>query len=131
MPLYETNIKARLKIRWTLVIGYCGYLFFLSSLPGSDTPPPFAHFDKIMHFALYAVLGALVLNAMLLQAPAMSPGQRIIFAAVICALYGVTDEIHQYFVPTRKMDVLDMMANALGSTFGAFAAQSFASRKLK
>ncbi|MDI6796933.1 MAG: VanZ family protein [Desulfatibacillaceae bacterium] len=131
MTLYGTKTGASLKIRWALVLLYCAYLFFLSSMPGSDTPPPFPHFDKIIHFGLYAVLGALMLNALLLQAPGMGAGSRIAIAALICALYGVTDEIHQHFVPTRKMDVLDMLANALGSAFGAFAAQRFARRKAK
>jgi VanZ family protein len=54
-----------------------------------------------------------------------------LLAAVLCALYGVTDEIHQHFVPTRNMDALDMAANALGSAFGAFAAHRFASRKAR
>ena len=42
-------------------------------------------------------------------------------AVAISSLYGVTDEYHQLFVPGRSFDVLDMLADALGSVVGASA----------
>jgi len=35
-------------------------------------------------------------------------------AFAIAFLYGVSDEIHQYFVPGRHPDVLDVVADASG-----------------
>lgn len=37
----------------------------------------------------------------------------------IAAFYGVTDEIHQYFVPGRVMAISDMVINAVGALAGA------------
>ncbi|MGB5540538.1 MAG: VanZ family protein, partial [Gammaproteobacteria bacterium] len=34
-------------------------------------------------------------------------------------LYGVLDEIHQYFVPGRQADVLDVLADVSGGLLGA------------
>jgi VanZ family protein len=35
-------------------------------------------------------------------------------------LYGVGDEIHQYFVPFREADIMDAIANMLGSICGVY-----------
>jgi len=40
----------------------------------------------------------------------------VVGAVVLAALYGVSDECHQLFVPGRQFDVRDMMANALGAS---------------
>jgi len=37
---------------------------------------------------------------------------------VITALYGVADEIHQYFVPGRSCEITDMLINASGAAVG-------------
>jgi VanZ family protein len=42
-------------------------------------------------------------------------------AILIAILYGVTDEIHQRFVPPRQMDPMDLGADALGATLAAGA----------
>jgi VanZ family protein len=36
-------------------------------------------------------------------------------AALISALYGASDEIHQYFVPERSSEFLDWAADAIGA----------------
>ena len=51
---------------------------------------------------------------------------RALFLAPIAfaAIYGVTDEIHQAFVPTRSADPWDLLADAAGATMvvGAYIA---------
>ena len=43
----------------------------------------------------------------------------LIFISIGSAtLYGISDEIHQYFVPFRQADTLDAVANASGSICG-------------
>jgi VanZ family protein len=46
---------------------------------------------------------------------------RAAAAVVLSTLYGVSDEWHQSFVPGRSPDVLDVAADAVGSTIGALA----------
>ena len=41
------------------------------------------------------------------------------FDVLLATLFGVTDEIHQYFVPGRQADVFDVVADAVGALAGA------------
>jgi VanZ family protein len=43
----------------------------------------------------------------------------VVGAVVLAALYGVSDECHQLFVPGRQFDVRDMVADALGASASA------------
>ncbi|MCL2632499.1 MAG: VanZ family protein, partial [Coriobacteriia bacterium] len=40
-------------------------------------------------------------------------------AIIIASLYGVSDEVHQYFVPTRHADPVDWMFDTIGALLGA------------
>ena len=42
-------------------------------------------------------------------------------AVVVATLYGISDEIHQYFVPPRQVEVRDILADALGASLAAGA----------
>jgi VanZ family protein len=44
---------------------------------------------------------------------------RILLAAALGTLYGVSDEIHQHFVPPRTPDILDVVADSIGACLGA------------
>lgn len=91
--------------------------------------------SSIAHFAEYAVLGALVYRALALggrqAGEAASPpagrsqglsASRVFYLAVLVAsLYGVTDEIHQLFVPGRFCDPVDWAVDTMGAFVGALA----------
>ena len=94
-------------------------LFGFSSLSTLPSPPgDLSAYD--VHIAAYAGLGAL-------SARATGKGLRdvswraILAAVVISSLYGVSDEYHQLFVPGRSFDILDMVADTIGSIVGASA----------
>jgi VanZ family protein len=95
---------------------YAGLLFYLSAQTGLPSPEV-AGFDKMEHLAAYAVLGALVARA--LMAYGVARRRAAVLAVLIGALYGVSDEFHQSFVPTRSADWRDAVADLLGSSFGA------------
>ena len=104
---------------WVPVIAYMAMLFGLSSLHTLPSPPAgFSFYD--VHVAAYAGLAALT-------ARATGGGLRevslraVLVAILISSLYGVSDEYHQVFVPGRTFDVLDMLADAIGSVVGASA----------
>ena len=44
---------------------------------------------------------------------------RILAVIVLGTLYGVSDEIHQSFVPPRTPDILDVAADSAGAFAGA------------
>jgi len=41
-----------------------------------------------------------------------------LFSLLFCIAYAISDEIHQYFVPGRAMDILDVITDTLGSITG-------------
>lgn len=94
-------------------------IFYLSSLPSIDVPPPFPHFDKLFHFTLYTGFAFFVVRAVAVQR-ARVDRFTLWLAIVISALYGASDELHQFFIPPRTCDVWDWMADLLGSVLGVF-----------
>lgn len=95
-------------------------LFAFSSLSKVPSPPAdFSFYD--VHIAAYAGLGALTARATAKGLRSVS-WRAVLGAIVISSLYGVSDEYHQLWVPGRSFDVLDMIADAIGSAAGASAA---------
>ena len=93
-------------------VAWAALLFGLSSLPAGSTPAsPFSFpgDDKVVHAALYAVLGGLLRLALGRTGPAIA----------IAAAYGASDEVHQAFVPGRDADVFDWFADVAGAVLGA------------
>lgn len=68
------------------------------------------------HFLEYTVLGALLTNALACHMPRK---RAALFAIGLALAYGVTDEIHQLFVPTRSSDPMDCVFDLLGGATGA------------
>jgi VanZ family protein len=103
------------RIRWVLVLAWMGLIFYLSSR--SDLPTPnglSAEVEAILgHLMVYAVLAALVANA--LTDKGISTVRRSVYAFVFAVLYGVSDELHQSFVPGRDPDVFDLMVDGIGA----------------
>jgi hypothetical protein len=71
------------------------------------------------HAAVYAVLGVLVARGLGGGALRDLSLAKASAAVLITTLYGVTDECHQVFVPTRSAEVLDVVADAVGALAGA------------
>lgn len=83
---------------------------------------PFGAPDYIGHGVSYAVLGALLMRAL---AGGTLRGMRtglILPAVLIAAVYGVSDEFHQSFIPGRMASVSDIVADGVGALVGACAA---------
>lgn len=98
--------------RWLAVVGWMGVIFALSSVPGSQVP---GRWGSLGHFVEYAILGAILLVAL------ASP-ERAATALAVASAYGVTDELHQLFVPGRCSDPVDWLVDTLGAAAGVFIA---------
>ena len=71
--------------------------------------------DKPVHFAVYGLLGALVLRA-LARGRWFGVGGRTALASIVLTItYGVSDEWHQSFVPGRSPDSMDLLVNSVGA----------------
>jgi VanZ family protein len=94
-------------------------IWILSAQSILPTPKGILGFDKLQHLAAYLALAF----AIVLWFPPQSrrfPGFRMCLPAVLIAsVYGIIDELHQYFVPGRDCNVWDWIADALGSVIGA------------
>lgn len=94
------------------VIAWMGVIFALSSVPGSNLP---GGYSVQGHLAEYAVLGALLILTLAPEMPSRSAPWAALAAA---SLYGVTDELHQAFVPARMPDPADWGADTVGAAAG-------------
>lgn len=105
---------------WLPVIAYMAMIFGLSSLSTLPSPPgELSYYD--VHFAAYAGLATLTVRALAKGRLRNVTWRVAVGAVVISSLYGVSDEYHQRFVPGRDFDLLDMLADMLGSIVGASA----------
>jgi VanZ family protein len=109
---------SRLVALWLPVIVYMVAIFVSSSISSPPSPPgPMT--DKQVHVLMYAGLSALIVRA-LSGGWFVPPTPLTLFLAVaISTLYGISDEIHQYFVPPRTMDAADVQADIVGATLAA------------
>jgi len=105
---------------WLPVFLYCGIIIYLSSqsYPSRHLPSfLFGLSDKLVHGIEYGILGILLFRAF----RQMTQPIGSIGLAVICAVgFGITDEIHQWFVPHRHADIWDVLADTLGATIFVF-----------
>lgn len=115
-------------ISWALVAAWACLIFFMSSNTGTGLNTGLGIFSSIYramqavqeqllgpgvdalssiaHFCEYTMFGALLANALRCHMPL----RRACLIAIACAsLYGVSDEVHQLFVPERMCDPVDWM----------------------
>jgi len=90
-----------------------GLIFYLSSYPMKIEVPSFSYSDKLVHIVEYGILASFVYLA--LRGTNLAKYHLLGLAFAIAFLYGVSDEIHQYFVPGRDADVLDVVADGIGA----------------
>ena len=102
---------------WAPVVVQMAIIFGASSM--SDPGLPAGVSDRSGHFIGYALLAMLVLRALARGRLAGITWRAALLAILWAAGYGVSDEIHQRFVPGRTPDVADVVADALGACAGA------------
>lgn len=118
--------------RFVPVILWGCLIFVLSSLPGSAYPKvtfPFA--DKIVHAALYAPFGFWLVRSVWNPLQPLKATHFFLAYAVGMA-YGLSDEIHQLFVPLRTCSLADWITDCIALIPGLIAWKilvSFESRR--
>jgi VanZ family protein len=109
-----------LRKRYAIATGaYCAIIWFLSSQPGpGDLKLPFLFegMDKVAHMILYGGLAALVSVGLHRSGRPVSPWVQAFVPLLFATVYGITDEIHQYFVPMRQAELVDVLADLAGAT---------------
>ncbi len=98
-------------IRWIVPFAVAVSIFAATSWP---TPPHMpGSSDKLVHFSAYAMLGVSIAWA----ARVRSWLHALRWVVLVSAL-GAADEWHQQFIPGRRMDARDWMADTAGAVCG-------------
>lgn len=71
---------------------------------------------KLAHFTLYTLGGILIFN--LFNSFKLKNREKIGYSLLVGALYAITDEIHQLFVPGRSGMIKDIFIDTLGIITG-------------
>ena len=146
-------IKKRIVIHWLPAVLWMGLIFFLSSQPAAasnslskdltklimeilgrilpidieiSTVDAYVaqmnHFvRKCAHFFAYMILGIFVSNGF------KKSGSKKVFllSFVFCAIYAVSDELHQLYVPGRGCRLKDVIIDSTGALSGIFLAKEY------
>ncbi|MFH1398433.1 MAG: VanZ family protein [Candidatus Omnitrophota bacterium] len=100
---------------WFPVLFWCWLIFYLSSVPSLETPWGIWDFifRKIAHILEYYILAWLIYRAF--KGTFISSRLNLFFwPGILSFLYAVSDEIHQYFVPTRGPSAGDVLIDCAG-----------------
>jgi len=123
------DMTVRVLWYWVPVALYAGAIFFLSAQSHPEEHLPSFLLkdvsDKVLHAVEYAVLGGLCYRAFRWGLSEQMAARALIIAIVTASLYGVTDEVHQLFVPFRESSWQDWLADTIGAVIGALSWRFF------
>jgi len=99
------------------------YILIMWLISGSYPPDygdVFLWYDKLIHFLIFGLFALITYGALMEY---QLTGDRInkprfitaFLAVFFVTLYGGIDELHQSFVPYRKGDIIDLLADFLGA----------------
>ena len=74
---------------------------------------------KLAHFTIYLFLGICTYTTVLgSDTEKLKIKDKWCFAAVVCMVYAIFDEIHQHFTPGRTMRASDVCIDTMGALLG-------------
>jgi VanZ family protein len=111
---------------------WCAAIFAVSGIPDAGGAPselPELMFRKTAHLVEYGILALLAGRAL----AGMGGGPRRVLwgSFLFCALYAVSDEVHQSFVPGRFGKVRDVALDSLGAALALSVDARWRDRRLK
>ena len=119
----QRSVPGQLLLYWLPVALYAGVIFYFSSKSHPADALPLFLFeevsDKVLHAVEYAGLAALCYRAFRWAASPSVARQAVVLAIVTASAYGISDEVHQAFVPLRESGWQDWLADTIGATIGA------------
>jgi VanZ family protein len=94
-----------------------GVIFFLSSRSNLPSTPIRAIIGHLSEYLILASLYILALN----KNTNLSPLPLLSIALLLAVAFGVSDEIHQLFVPGRQSDIFDVLTDFIGASIAGIA----------
>jgi len=96
-------------------VGYAALIFALSSVSlDIEELGPVFKFDKLLHLLEYYILGYLLMRAFTTSDVPYLAASPVAAAILVGCAYGLSDEIHQAFVPGRDASLMDFLFDAAG-----------------
>ena len=126
--MHKKYIFTILFISWAVFITTLSlFSFEEESIPCIDVP----HLDKLVHFSFYFVFAALGCLSFREIDRRNTPLKKVIVKLILLAvIYGIIIEILQGVATIdRDPDLLDVLANSLGTLFGSFTVKYIFSGK--
>jgi len=104
---------------WIPVLLYASIIFYNSAQPQPNLPSIiYLNLDDlILHFLEYTPFGFLLARAVK-RTGSFEPFPPLILPFVVGSTYGLTDEVHQYFVIGRTLSPFDALADSAGVLVG-------------
>ena len=75
---------------------------------------------KLAHFSLYTIVGFLTMS--LMSTYNLKMYKKMIISLIIGAIYAISDEFHQSFIPDRTSSFFDVIIDTSGVVFGILIA---------
>jgi VanZ family protein len=113
--LINTNRKRLLVFLNLLTICLLTVIYIESAQPPPKIFGLISGLDKMAHFTVYSILGVILLAIMTLIGYRKSLALSLSVFLVLLA--GIFDEFHQLYVPLRKSDGWDLLADFCGGLF--------------
>ena len=107
------------KILFFLPAILCYLLIFILSSIRFQVEAGIPSLDKGVHLVEFILLGFLLSLGYFLSIEG-SPRKKSAWVLISGILLGGMIEIHQYFLPTRSFEILDLVADSLGILIGLF-----------
>ena len=96
------------------IILYCSLIFALSSQSNLHPSGVFEIWDKLNHFGAYFLMMLFMFISFRNIFVKKSLIKILLISFIATSIFGITDELHQYFVPNRTCDYRDWLADSIG-----------------
>jgi VanZ family protein len=107
-------------IYWIPSFLWMGLIFYLSSRTGGQLHSMFPILKSFDwgHLVAYFILSIFFALGITKTTKTKKWG---LIALSLCVIYGITDEYHQSFVPSRTPDIFDLINDTIGAGAGVIA----------
>lgn len=102
-------------IKWLPAAFIAACSFYFSSKSQLQYMPSFWNADKVVHLCCYAGFSFWIAFACNIRT-----FKQVWIPILMIAVWGITDEFHQSFVPYREPSFFDWCADTFGAAIGAF-----------
>lgn len=95
-------------------------ILLLSSTPGTYFPDHPDTLNNLAHLVEFALLSFFLARALYLSRR-LTVTALLIWTAAVCVSFGALDEAHQFLIPERMFDVMDLLFDTLGTVLGSLS----------